>query len=80
MVGDGTADDAYQVTSESVGSPSLPFEQSATSSGSIASLPVGIGTAEVTGFFALVTDQAGNPGYDDQNTFAVDGDPVDITA
>lgn len=70
--------DAYQVTSESVGSPSLPFEQSATSSGSIESLPVGIETAPVTGFFALVTDQAGNLGYD-QNTFAV-GTPVDITA
>ena len=70
--------DAYQVTSESVGSPSLPFEQSATSSGSIESLPVGIADASVTGFFALVTDQAGNVGYD-QNTFAV-GTPVDITA
>ena len=69
--------DAFQVTSESVGSPALPFEQSATSSGSIESLPVGIAAASVTGFFALVTDQAGNRGYD-QNTFAV-GTPVDIT-
>jgi hypothetical protein len=71
--------DAYQVTSESVGSPSLPFEQSATSSGSIESLPAGIGTEAVSGFFARVVDQAGNPGYD-QNTFAVDRTPVDIAA
>ena len=78
VVGDGNADDAYQVTSESVGSPSLPFEQSTTSSGSIESLPAGIGTDAVTGFFARVVDQAGNPGYD-QNMFAV-GTPVDITA
>ena len=72
-------ENAYLVTSESVGSPSLPFEQSTTSSGSIESLPAGIGDDAVTGFFAMVTDQAGNVGTDEALVPAGTFSPVDIT-
>ena len=71
--------EAYQQTSESVGSPSLPFERSTTVTSPIENLPAGIGALETTGFFARVVDQAGNVGYD-QNTFAVDRTAVDITS
>ena len=69
---------AYQMTSENVGSPALPFEQSTTSTGTIESLPAGIIEAPLAGYFARVFDQAGNVGYD-QNGFAPDRAPVDIT-
>ena len=58
-------DDAYQQGSASVGEPSLPFEQSATESISIESLPGGIATSTATptalsSHMVSVTDQAGN--------------------
>ena len=70
--------EAYQQTSEeSVGSPSLPFEQSTTVTSPIENLPAGIGATDINGYFVRVVDQAGNPGYD-QNTFAPDRVAVDI--
>ena len=71
--------DAYQQTSGSAGSPSLPFEQSTTVTSSIESLAAGIGEVEITGFLARVVDQAGNIGYDEGN-FGPDRDAVDIIA
>ena len=69
--------DAYQLTSESVGSPSLPFEQSATATSSIENLPAGILAAPTAGFLARALDQAGNDAYG-QNTFNPSRAAVDI--
>ena len=64
----GFGADAYQMGSESVGSPSLPFEQSANPSISIETLPGDIASAAATSVglsahVVRIVDQAGNPTY-----------------
>ena len=79
----GFGADAYQMGSESVGSPSLPFEQSANPSISIETLPAGVQSAAgappvLSAHVVRILDQAGNPTYASAAISATGDAPRDL--
>ncbi|MDE0082087.1 MAG: Ig-like domain-containing protein [Gammaproteobacteria bacterium] len=81
----GFGADAYQVGSESVGGPSLSFEQSANASVSVETLAGAVATDATTAedlaaHVARITDQAGNATYVSTNITGVTDTPDNILA
>ena len=83
----GFGTDAYQVGSQSVGMPSLPFEQSGNASVSVETLPgylatatAGTPAANLSAHVVRILDQAGNPTYASSGITGVTGTPVDLFA
>ena len=79
----GFTGDGYQMGSQSVGSPSLPFEQSANASISIETFPAGVQSAAgaptaLSAHVVRILDQAGNPTYASALVSATGDAPRDL--